>query len=121
MFSIDEVNSILDEIAATLPTGIFSELNGGVSLVPNMKKSASDPDGRLFTLGEYRHDQMGRYIVIYYGSICVVHGSDTRDELRESLRQLLVHELTHHIESLAGERDLELEDKRKLDEYFGME
>ena len=119
MFTIEEINVMLDEIAVTLPEEIFRELNGGVSLVPELKKSAADPGGGLITLGEYRHDQMGRYIVIYYGSICAAHGGDSWDELKGKLRKLLSHELTHHIESLAGERDLEIKDKRYLDEYFG--
>ena len=118
MFSIEEVNEILDEIAAELPEEIFNDLNGGVSLLPQTKLSAADPDGGLYTLGEYRRDQMGRYIVLYYGSICAVHGEESRQRLRVSLKKLLTHELTHHIESLAGERDLEIEDERQINEYL---
>ena len=119
LFSIDDVNDMLDEIAAELPDEIFRELNGGVSLLPEAKRNAADQSGGLYTLGEYRRDQMGRYIVLYYGSIRAVHGGETRDELRASLKKLLAHELTHHVEALAGERDLEIEDERKMREYFG--
>ena len=118
MYTIDEINEMLDEIAAELPKEIFNDLNGGVSILPETKRSESDPSGGLLTLGEYRRDQMGRYIVLYYGSICAVHGHETRDEMRENLRKLLAHELTHHIESLAGERDLEIEDEIDLAEYL---
>ena len=118
MFSIDEVHEILDEVAAELPEEIFHDLNGGVSLLPETKRSVSDPDGGLYTLGEYRRDQMGRYIVIYYGSVRAVHGRDSREELRVNLKKLLTHELTHHLESLAGERDLEIEDEIKMDDYL---
>ena len=109
---------MLDEIAAELPAEVFLDLNGGVSLLPETKRSSADPDGCLYTLGEYRRDQMGRYIVIYYGSVLAVHGNDTRNELYVKLKKLLAHELTHHLESLAGERDLEIEDKRELDAYL---
>ena len=109
---------MLDEVAATLPEGVFSELNGGVSLLPESRRSEADPSGGLYTLGEYRRDQMGRYIVIYYGSIRIVHGNASREEMLKILRDLLIHELTHHIESLAGERDLEIEDEEFLDDYF---
>ena len=119
LISIDGINEMLDEIAAQLPEEVFYELNGGVSLLSETKLSEADTDGGLYTLGEYYHDQMGRYIVLYYGSIRVVHGGDTREELRENLKKLLAHELTHHIESLAGERDLEVEDANKMREYFG--
>ena len=118
MFTIDEVNAMLDEIAAELPSEVFRELNGGVSLLDEVKRNASDPDGGLYTLGEYRRDQMGRYIVIYYGSICAVYGRDTDKQMRLNLKRVLTHELTHHIESLAGERDLEIQDEIWMDEYF---
>ena len=117
MISIDEMSDLLDEIAEELPGEIFRDLNGGVSLLDETKLSANDPDGGLYTLGEYRRDQMGRYIVLYYGSICAVNGYKTREELRTSLKKLLTHELTHHLESLAGARDLEIKDKRDLEDY----
>ena len=118
MFTIDEVNAILDEVAAELPEGIFNELNGGVSLLPDTKRNAADPDGCLYILGEYRRDQMGKYIVLYYGSICAVYGGNTREELRVNLKKLLTHELTHHLESLAGARDLEIQDEIELQEHL---
>ena len=118
MFTIDEVNEILDEVAAELPDAIFVDLNGGVSLLPETKRNYADPSGGLYILGEYRCDQMGRYIVLYYGSICAVHGGNTREELRANLKKLLTHELTHHLESLAGERDLEIKDEIELREYL---
>ena len=118
MFTIDEINEMLDEVAFELPEGIFGELNGGVSLLPEAKLSNSDPDGGLYTLGEYRRDQMGRYIVIYYGSICAVYGHCTRGQMLENLRKLLAHELTHHLEALAGERDLEIQDEIDIENYL---
>ena len=72
MYTIDEINDMLDEIALELPEGLFRELNGGVNLLDEIKKSSKDPEGGLYTLGEYRRDQMGRYIVIYYGSLTAV-------------------------------------------------
>ena len=118
MFTIEEVNEMLDEIAAELPDGIFRELNGGVSLLAETKRSSKDPDGGLYTLGEYRRDQMGRYIVIYYGSLCAVHGRSSEEKMRKHLRDVLTHELTHHLESLAGDRSLEIEDAKKMHNYF---
>ena len=118
MLSISEVNELLDEIVEQLPQEIFADLNGGVSLLPDTKRSAADPDGGLYVLGEYCRDQMGRYIVLYYGSICIVHGMEGKGQLRESLRKIVSHELTHHLESLAGERDLEVQDEIDIDEYL---
>ena len=36
---------------------------------------------------------------------------------KEELRNVLIHEFTHHLESLVGERDLEIEDARELAKY----
>jgi len=109
---------MLDDVAAQLPQEIFRELNGGVSLVPDRKRSDADPNGGLYTLGTYHRDQMGRYIIIYYGSFCAVYPHVTKEKMREHLKDVLVHELTHHMESLAGTRDLEVKDKNFLDDYF---
>jgi predicted Zn-dependent protease with MMP-like domain len=117
LYSIDEINDMLDEIASSIPEEIFKDLNGGVSLLPDVKMSSADLSGGLYTLGEYRRDQMGRYIVLYYGSIMSVHGASPPEVMREHLRKLLVHELTHHIESLAGERDLEIKDAIDMERY----
>ena len=118
MFTIEEINIMLDEIAAELPDGVFRELNGGVSLLDETKRSVKDPDGRLFTLGEYRRDQMGRYIVIYYGSLIAVYGYSSQEKMRKHLRDVLTHELTHHLESLAGDKSLEIKDAKDIHDYF---
>ena len=118
LFSIDNINEMLDEIAAELPAEVFDGLNGGISLLPDVKRSPETPDGGLFTLGEYRRDQMGRYIVIYYGSLCATYPGVTRREMYKALKNVLTHELTHHMESRAGLRDLEVKDKEYLEDYF---
>ena len=118
MYSIEEINSMLDEIAAELPQEVFRDLNGGVSLLPQAKMSEAVPDGNLYTLGEYRRDQMGRYIIIYYGSICAVHGHASPKKMKKHLRDVLAHELTHHLEAMAGERDLEVKDEIEMDRYL---
>jgi len=118
LYTIEEINEMLDEIAAELPEEVFRELNGGVSLLVETKKSSKDPDGGLYTLGEYRRDQMGRYIVLYYGSLCAVHGNSSEKKMRKHLRDVLTHELTHHLESLAGDRSLEIEDAKNMHNYF---
>jgi hypothetical protein len=75
-------------------------------------------DNDLYTLGEYHHSySMGRYITMYYGSFAVVYGHLSPEELKIRLRETLRHEFTHHLESLAGEKDLEIEDERQLARY----
>ena len=59
---------------------------------------------------------MGRYINLYYGSFSIVYGDLTDVELKEELYATLAHEFTHHVESLAGERGLELKDEAYLEQ-----
>lgn len=61
---------------------------------------------------------MGSYIVLYYGSFAEICQDMTEEEIREEIRATLLHEFTHHLESLAGERGLELEDERELAAYL---
>jgi hypothetical protein len=60
---------------------------------------------------------MGRYIAIYYGSFIRLYGHFSREAMQNELRRVLIHEFTHHIESLAGERGLEMKDAEELEKY----
>ena len=118
MYSIDYVEKILNQIADEIPDEFFKYLNGGVILL-NECKSHPKSAGDLYILGEYinRHD-MGRSICIYYGSFMRLYANLPENVLREKLRSALLHEFTHHLESLAGERGLEIKDQTSLNEYL---
>ena len=120
---IDGFHEMLNELMDEIPEDILQDLNGGITVLPEMKLHPKDADGRLFTMGEY-HVQipgMGRFIVIYFGSFERVFGKGLRigrGRLRDELRKTLRHELRHHLESLAGERDLEIQDEYDIEAYF---
>lgn len=119
MAPIEEVGTMLDEIALELPQEFYKELNGGIILLPEAKLHERDRAQDLYTLGEYHVDaQLGRYINIYYGSFARVFGHLNREQLKEELRETLYHEFTHHMESLAGERGLEMKDAQRMAEYM---
>ena len=44
-----------------------------------------------------------------------------REQLKVKLREVLRHEFRHHIENLAGERGLEIEDEKFINKYLGKE
>jgi hypothetical protein len=111
------METLLDEAASELPPEFFGELNGGVSLLPEAKFHEADMAGDLYILGEYRHDSMGRYIVIYYGSLRAVYPDMGARAMRARLKKLLLHEFTHHLESLAGEHGLEDKDAVSIAGY----
>lgn len=119
MISIDEAHTILDEIAQELPEEFWQELNGGVALLPAAKRSPAARADDLYILGEYCVSHtLGRYINIYYGSFTRLFGDIPRQTLKKKLRKTLFHEFTHHVESLAGERGLEIKDAEQLARYF---
>ncbi len=119
MITIDEMGAMLDEIAAELPAAIYQELNGGILLLPQAKLHDRSVGGDLYILGEYHVDsRLGRYIAIYFGSFVKVCGGLSPERVFERLRATVRHEFIHHLESMAGERDLEHADERQLAEYL---
>lgn len=119
MINIDEAQVILDALAEELPEEFFHELNGGILLLPQEKLSPYAKDKDLYILGEYQSGgSMGRLINIYYGSFQRMYGYMDREALTAELRHVLRHEFTHHMESLAGEMGLALEDEKDLRRYL---
>ena len=116
MITIDDMREMLDEIAGELPADFFRALNGGIVLLDTCKTHPQG--GGLYVMGEYhnRHD-MGRQIFIYYGSFMRVYANAPEHALRKELRKTLLHEFTHHLESLAGERGLEIRDQVWLERW----
>ncbi len=109
MISIDRIQEILDEVAQSIPKEIYEKLNGGVVLSPDCKMDKKD--GIFYIMGEYHRDRMmGRYVVIYGGSFQKLYEKRSEAFIRKKLEGTLKHELTHHVESLAGVYDLEIED-----------
>lgn len=109
MLSFENSALYLDELVDSLPKTLFRSLNGGVSLVPDSKLSSAD--NGLYVLGEYfKSKQMGRYILIYYGSFIKLYKHKDDEYWRMRLKEVLTHELTHHNQSLAGVHDLEVKD-----------
>lgn len=113
MLSFEEAGYVLDELIEELPEEIFKNLNGGVNLIEEAKKSE---DGR-YTMGTYFRGTLGRYVELYYGSFVELYGSMDDELFRTRLKKTLHHELTHHIESMAGDRSLERWDERQSELY----
>jgi len=135
MITFEEAGLMLDDIAEEIPQDFYRELNGGIILLPDMKihpesrgfignngDNIYSGNDNLFILGEYHNDRkgmggLGRYIVIYYGSFIRAYPNIGREAQKERLRKVLIHEFTHHLESLAGERGLEKKDAQELEKY----
>jgi hypothetical protein len=118
----------LDEFAEELPEKIFEGLNGGILLLPEYKISPyanvkQTPNGifnaDLLIMGEYHVDRyLGRMVYIYYGSFIQAYHNASEETLKSQLKHTLYHELIHHLESLAGDRSLEIKDAAYIKKYL---
>ncbi len=118
MISFEECAQMLDEIADSMPFELYRELNGGMSLLPQLKVHPKAVSNDLFILGEYKRNSLGRYIVFYYGSLNRVYGHLPKDEYYKRLKKVLAHEVRHHNEYLAGVDDLVLYDNEQISSYL---
>lgn len=117
--SIDKVHIMLEKIIEEIPTEFFRKLNKGIILLPEYKLHRdSKYKNKLYVMGEYSKDITGRQIKIYYGSFKKVYTGIPLEVLRRKLKNTLLHEFTHHLESLAGEKGLEIKDAKALEKYL---
>lgn len=116
ILTIDQCYDILDRLAEEYPEELFQDLNGGILL---LEEALADPEAGedVYIMGEYCWDEMGRYIYLYYGSFVELLSEEEESVWEEELRVTLRHELTHHIEGMAGERSLEYKDSEQLDSF----
>lgn len=114
---IDEVQEILEEICESIPSYAYEHLNGGIILTEEAKYHEEAYAEDLVIMGEYQRSMLGNMIKIYYGSFMDMYRFSSREILREKLEEVLLHEFTHHLEFLANEWGLVIEDNKFLEEY----
>lgn len=90
MITFDECGAMLDEIADSMPYELYRDLNGGISLLPQLKVHPKALNNDLFILGEYIRNSLGNAIVFYYGSINRVYGSLDNEAYRKSLLKYFI-------------------------------
>jgi hypothetical protein len=94
----------------SLPPRLLETLNGGIIIEPKAKY-----DGDYLIMGEYLEDPgLGRLVILYYGSFRESLGSAPENEWNEEIEETILHELRHHVESLAGIDDLSVEEMFEL-------
>ena len=117
--TLQHFSQLADEVADEIPQEFFRKLNGGIILQTQAKRHPqSVPGAPLYIMGEYcRSHMMGRHINLYYGSMNAVYGSCSDEAMKAHIRSTIFHEFRHHLESLGGSRELEVEDEVKMAEY----
>ena len=118
MISYEECGAMLDDIADELPVELYRELNGGIVLDRGYRMHPCAVNNDLYILGVYIRDNLGKRIVIYYGSFIRVFKNKTREQYYEHLKKTLRHEVLHHNEYLAGCNDLVFYDNKCIEEYL---
>lgn len=99
-----------EQILSELPPDLFRQLNGGVVVLPGARN-----DGEYMVMGEYIEDPgLGSIIVLYYGSFAGELEEASEDQWVEEIEETILHELRHHVESLAGVDYLGEEEEREL-------
>lgn len=115
----DQMRDALDAIADGVPGEIYTKLNGGIILSPETKIHPKSVGKELVINGEYHNEYgMGRYIMLYYGSLMRSYGHLSDEQLMKKVKEVLYHELIHHLENMAGDKSLEKSDSEFLDNYL---
>lgn len=116
VLSFEQAGDLLDKLAESFPEALFDELNGGVNLLEEAVPDQEFPEARVYVLGEYCNDLLGRYINLYYGSFAAMAENEdwTEADWEEELRQTLSHELTHHMEGRSGLHALDDKDEAEM-------
>ena len=115
---VELVTRLWDEI----PDEFKRDLQG-VHVLPQLKKDPSGLPG-VVRLGEYTDPgppsvfasgvSLGRHIALYYGSFAEIARHKPGFDWEAEVWSTLLHELRHHVESLAWRDDLIQEDLRQL-------
>jgi hypothetical protein len=116
------------ETAERLWAEIPEEFKRGLQGLHILEEARPDPEEPgLLRLGEY-HDPgfpsvlggfegIGRHIALFYGSFAALAAEEPGFDWEEEIWETLLHELRHHLESLAWRNDLVREDLEFLRRY----
>lgn len=116
MWEIDRFTETADRLMEQVPAPILEGLNGGVTVRRRAMRKRNDPAG-VYIMGEYVTDNLGCYVVLYYGSFAEVLGDEPDEVWEKEIWDTIRHELRHHVEGRAGVADLDVEDVEDLERF----
>ena len=112
----DQIGDWLEEIAAQFPEAFFEDLDGGIQLEEEALTDPDFPPDEMYVMGEYVHDLLGRYILLYYGSFAALLSEENEGGWKDEIFTTIAHEFTHHLEETAGLHALDDKDMEFLRE-----
>lgn len=100
--TFDEFADMLDQAVERVPERFLHSLTGGFNVQEETKR-----EGEFYIMGEYIEDGwLGSFIMFYYGSFKALLADEPLSGWEEEIMDTVLHELQHHLESLAGRDDL---------------
>ena len=112
----NQMGDWLEEIAQDFPEAFFEDLDGGIQLEEKELPDPDFPPGEMYIMGEYVHDLLGRYILLYYGSFAALLEEEDEEVWKDEIFATVAHEFTHHLEETAGLHALDDKDLEFLQE-----
>lgn len=117
----NQMGDWLEEIVQEFPEAFFEDLDGGIQLEEKALPDPDFPPDEMYIMGEYVHDNLGRYILLYYGSFAALLEEEDAEVWKDEIFATVAHEFTHHLEETAGlhaldDKDLEFL-REALEEY----
>ena len=97
----DQMGDMLEAVAAQFPDAFFEGLDGGIQLEEQAMPDPDVPPGEMYIMGEYCHDLLGRYILLYYGSFTALLAEEDEAVWMDEIFTTVAHEFTHHFEDTA--------------------
>ncbi len=91
-----------------IPSPLLQDLNMGIHVSPNKQKDDEEKD--YYIMGEYIQDELGNQVVLYYGSFRYFLEDEPLKIWQKEIMDTIKHELLHHIEAIAGQEDLSLQE-----------
>lgn len=117
--SYEAFQEMLSEIMDEMPQDFYEGLSGGIVLQVEAKYHKITQPGRpLLIMGEYQRSALGKQIKIYYGSFKKVYMNQLESVIAKRLREVVLHEFTHHLEGRAGLKTLEETDRERIGAYL---
>lgn len=114
--SYEQMGDWLEEIVQEFPESFFEDLGGGIQLEERALQDPDFPPGEIYVMGEYVHDLLGRYILLYYGSFAALLPDEDEEGWKDEIFATVAHEFTHHLEETAGLHSLDDKDMEFLRE-----
>lgn len=113
--TFDQFAEMIDNAVDHIPPRFCRDLSGGFTVQEHKKG-----EGRFLIMGEYvEGGHLGCFIVFYYGSFAALYNNRPIEVWEKEIRDTVLHEMQHHLESMAGRNDLARQEMAELAAILG--